>query len=143
MYKTIDSASLFYLAQEKAKDLKNYFDPYDEISDKSPEAQTMFFAFLFIEALYREQRINNKAKKEFENRIENKLQELAFQIKGFRETVNAKEKALQEKMQRGEFAEALPDALSLLDFFQNHSVDGRNSELYRHYLKANTFEMDD
>lgn len=143
MYKVIDSASLFYLAQEKAKDLRNYFDPYDEIADKSPEAQTMFFAFLFIEALYREQRINNKAKKEFENKIEGKLQELAFEMVGIRKTVEAKEKSLQEKMQRGEFAEALPDALSLLDFFQNHSVDGRNCELYRHYRKQNTFEMDE
>lgn len=143
MYKTIESTSLYRLAQEKAKDLRSYFDPYHEIEDKSPEAQTMFFAFLFIEALYREKIINNQVKKEFENRIENKLQELAFKIHGFRETVNAREKSLQEKMQRGEFAEALPDALSLLDFFQNHSVDGRNSELYRHYRKQNTFEMDD
>ena len=143
MYKVIDSASLFYLAQEKAKDLTNYFDPYYEIADNSPEAQTMFFAFLFIEALYREKRINGKAKKEFENKIEGKLQELAFEMVGIRKTVEAKEKALQDKMRRGEFAEALPDALSLLDFFQMHSVDGLNSEMYRHYRKQNVFEMDD
>lgn len=143
MYKTIDSASIYHLAKEKAKETKNWFDSYHEIADMPPEAQTMFFAFFSIEVLYREGHINEEAKKRFEKAIENKLQELAFQMKGFRETVNAKEKVLQEKMQRGEFAEALPDALSLLDFFQMHSVDGRNCALYRHYRKENVFEMDD
>lgn len=37
----IESASLFRLAQEKAKDMRIYFDPYIEIEDKSPEASSV------------------------------------------------------------------------------------------------------
>ena len=139
----IESASLFRLAQEKAKDMRIYFDPYIEIEDKSPEAQTMFFGFLFIECLYREQKISAKAKKTYQQEIENKLQELASQMRTEREIAQSYENKLLENLREGNLEGALPFAVHLIDFSRTHNVDGRINELYRHCLEQNKREPDD
>lgn len=136
--KLIESKELLRLARKRARDLKSYFDPYNEIQDKSPEAQTMYFAFVFIEGLFLQEKLNDKARDRFERQIENKLQELAQQMRDTHEIVGGYEKQLQEKMREGKFNEALPYALKLLDYSQTHCViEGRNSALYKHFAEQN------
>lgn len=142
-FKVIESAELLRLAQKKAKDSRIYFDSMSEIEEKSPEAQILFFAFLYIEALYAEQKINSKVKRKYEASIEKQLQYLAGKLQSYREVFEYHEKALIEKMQCGAFSEALPIALRLLDFSQTNCVDSRYSGIYRHYFESNKKMPDD
>ncbi len=80
MAKLIESTPLFRLAQEKAKDPKILFESHKEIADKCPISQVMYFAFLYIEGLYREQKLDKEEKDKYEKLIENKLQDLAFEV---------------------------------------------------------------
>lgn len=144
MNKLIESRELLRLARKKAKDTKAYFDPYNEIRDKSPEAQTMYFAFVFIEGLFLDKKLNDKARDDFERQIENKLQELAGRMRSVHETVGECERDLEKKMREGEYNEALPFALKLLDISRNPiALEGRYTALYYHYLEKNKTVFDD
>lgn len=114
MPKPIDSRYLVYLARQKSKDLRQYFDPYEEVKDKSPEAITMFFAFLFIEGLYQERKINKQTKDDFEKRIENELQALALKNRNISDIFNSNLSKMQKAMQKGQWSEALPYAMQCL-----------------------------
>ncbi len=137
MNKLIESASLLMLAREKAKDTRILFDSHIEIENKLPEAKVMYFAFLYIEGLFRERKIDSKKRNEEEHKIENVLQDLARQNYTERGIKQKYENQLIQKLQAGDYEGAFLFMAGLADYSDTHKVDGRYSEIFRKYYEMN------
>ena len=137
MAKLIESTPLYRLAQEKAKDPKILFESHKEIANKCPISQIMYFAFLYIEGLYQEQKIDLKTRKQWRLDIENKLQDLAFQVYCERDMLQQYEKELEQNLRDGNFKAAVKPALHIADYYKTHKTFERFSELLKHYEEKN------
>ena len=137
MAKLIEAIPLYRLAQEKAQDPSILFHSHEEIADKCPISQIMYFAFLYIEGLYREQKLDKNDKDKYEKLIENKLQDLAFKVYCERDMLLHYENQLMNNLAAGNYAEVIEPAIHLLDYYKTHHITDRFSNLLQHSLEKN------
>lgn len=133
MEKTIDSTSLYRMAQRCSSDLKMYhFGPFPELERYPPIAQGLFWAFLGVELAYKKGDISKEIRNKAANKLENSFQEVSFQIV----SAQSQYEALEQKLvgilfqEKEPIEKAIPILMKMLDFEHSRSFEGKYSVMY-------------
>lgn len=137
MGKVINSRAILNMAKNKAKEQRLYFDPHEELKDKSVIEQMLYFCFLNIECLFKDKQISKETKNYYITEFEKKSQDFAELIYPMQKIYDELERNLQSALRNKDYESAVEYLASMLDYSRQQIFEGKYTVMCNAFFEEN------
>ena len=126
MGKVINSRAILNMAKNKAKEQRLYFDPHEELKDKSVIEQMLYLCFL-----------NKETKNYYITEFEKKSQDFAELIYPMQKIYDEFERNLQSALRNKDYESAVEYLAAMLDYSRQQIFEGKYTVMCNAFFEEN------